>query len=412
MSKVVTISIGNELLNGATLDTNAYWLAQQFFQLGYSLERKYTIPDREKELIHILDQEIGKVEIIIMTGGLGPTSDDLTQSILANYFKSPVEKNIEWYEHLKKVYMQRRGEYQEHNLRQAWLPIQAEMIRNNLGTAPGTLFRKNNTLIFSLPGVPFEMKNMFSHEVLQIILKECPLNFVKIQKSILISGIGESDLAFQLKDWEKQLPSSVTIAYLPGIGYLKLNLMVQATSEKEANKILEKNLSDISSIIDPYKVNEIGVSFAESILKLFIDKQQAIGFVESCTGGLFSNEMTNYSGASSVFKGGIIAYTNEIKQSLVGVNPVILANYGAVSKETVIEMAEKGREQLKVDYCLSISGILGPEGGSEEQPVGTVYMAVATPTKTIYKKFHLGYERLQNKILAVNYGWNLLKENI
>lgn len=412
MSKVITISIGNELLNGLTLDTNSHWLAQQLNLEGYQLIRKYTIPDVPKDLVNVLDQEIGEVDIIIMTGGLGPTEDDLTQSILANYFNSPIEKNEFWYEHLKKLYIERRGGYEEHNLYQAWMPTKAQLIVNSLGTAPGMYFIKERTLIFSLPGVPFEMKNMFQNEVLKEMKIKYPVQTSKVQKSILIAGIGESDLAEKLKAWEERLLDDINVAYLPGVGYLKLNLTVEGDSLSVAKLKLEKYYQAIAKIIEPYKINEKGALFVESIFELLKAHHKTIGFVESCTGGLFSSELTNLPGSSSVFKGSIIAYANELKEKVVGVDLTTLKIFGAVSQEVAIEMAKKGREQLDVDYCLSISGILGPDGGSKEKPIGTVYMAVATSNEILVRKFHLGYERLENKELALNYGWNFLQQII
>src|SRR5690554_327851 len=408
--QTVIISIGNELLNGETLDTNSYWISSFLQPYGIDIVRKYTIEDTKEALVELLDKEIGQVSTIIMTGGLGPTKDDLTQGILAEYFGSPIEKDEALYEHLKQLFIKRRGLYEEHNLQQAWVPTKARVIKNGLGTAPGTCFEKQKTTVVSLPGVPFEMKAMMKEEVLPLLLTSWEINSFKSVKTLLVAGKGESDIAHLLNDWEAQLSDAFTLAYLPNLGLVRLRLQVVTKTQEESDNLLEKEVETLRKALGNHIVSEDGSDLPTVILSLLSKQNKTLGFVESCTGGLFSDEITNIPGASQSFRGSIIAYDNEIKSNVATANAETIEKYGAVSEESVREMALGGQKVLEVDYCLAVSGILGPGGGSEAKPVGTVWLAIAGPEELVTYQFYFGYDRLENKMMTVNYGLNMLRK--
>lgn len=412
MKNIILISIGDELLNGDTLDTNAQWISEKLNNFPVKIHRKYTILDEKQPLIEILSQYVGKMDLILMTGGLGPTEDDKTQGILADFFKSKIIKNEEIYEKLKAYFIKRKGFYEEHNLDQAYVPDNAKIIPNNLGTASGTWFEKEGTIVISLPGVPFEMKDMMKKTVLPDLEKLWKTKEVKYTKHVWIVGIGESDLAKKIADWEKSLDTNIKLAYLPKIGMLKLRMECFGKNKEEAENKVETAFDEIRSEIKEYIISENNTSLLDVVMQLIRKNKFTIGTVESCTGGYFSNTFTNIQGISEFYNGSLITYNYDIKEKIAKVDKKSLEKYGAVSEEVVYQMVKNGRNILNVDVCIAVSGLLGPDKGGEKEEVGTVFVGIAIHDAIQVHKLNVPYDRITNKSLVFNRTMHLLYKEL
>lgn len=386
------ISIGDELLIGQTLNTNAHWLSKQLNTIGFQIRQHVTISDDKEIIVAALDHSLRYSDVVIITGGLGPTKDDLTLEVLTKYFGGKLVQNQEVYQDIERLITGRGYRMNELNKQQALVPDVAQVIRNKNGTAPGTWFEKEGKIVVSLPGVPYEMKAMMEHEVIPSLKKRFELPHI-IHQMVYTQGVPESQLAEMLEDWENNLPQSIKLAYLPSPGRVKLRLSMEGKDKKKLEQTLENQLIDLQSIIGKFIF-----SFSESELEVVIgnllrEKQQTLATAESCTGGYIAHLITKVSGASDYFKGAIIAYANETKINQLNVNANDIEQFGAVSQQVVEQMATGVREQLKTDYGIATSGVAGPLGGTPEKPVGTVWIAVASVKGVKSKLFQLGKER-------------------
>lgn len=386
------ISIGDELLIGQTLNTNAHWLSKQLNTIGFQIRQHVTISDDKEIIVAALDHSLRYSDVVIITGGLGPTKDDLTLEVLTKYFGGKLVQNQEVYQDIERLITGRGYRMNELNKQQALVPDVAQVIRNKNGTAPGTWFEKEGKIVVSLPGVPYEMKAMMEHEVIPQLKKRFELPHI-IHQMVYTQGVPESQLAEMLEDWENNLPQSIKLAYLPSPGRVKLRLSMEGKDKKKLEQTLENQLNDLQSIIGKYIF-----SFSESELEVVIgnllrEKQQTLATAESCTGGYIAHLITKVSRASDYFKGAIIAYANETKINQLNVNANDIEQFGAVSQQVVEQMATGVREQLKTDYGIATSGVAGPLGGTPEKPVGTVWIAVATVKGVKSKLFQFGKER-------------------
>lgn len=412
MKNIILISIGDELLNGDTLDTNSQWISEKLNAFPVKIHRKYTILDEKEALVEILSQYVGKMDLILMTGGLGPTEDDMTQGILAEFFNSKIVKNEEIYEKLKSYFIKRKGSYEEHNLDQAFVPEKAKIIPNDLGTASGTWFEEKGTIVVSLPGVPFEMKDMMKKTVLPDLSDLWKTDEVKYTKHVWIAGIGESDLAKKIADWEKNLDEKIKLAYLPKTGMIKLRMECFAANIKEGKSIIEGAFDAIRDEIKEFIISENNTSLLEAVINLIRKHKKSIGTVESCTGGYFSNTFTNIEGISEWYNGSLITYNYQAKENIAKVNKTDLEKYGAVSQEVVYQMVKNGQKILNVDICIAVSGLLGPDSGGEKQEVGTVFVGIAIEDKIQVHKLKVPYDRLTNKTLVFNRTMHLLYKEL
>lgn len=389
------ITIGDELLIGQVVDTNSAWMARELNMIGIKVEQITSIGDDHEQIIKTLTEASERADVIIMTGGLGPTRDDITKIALCDFFKTHLIFDQRSFENIERIFNLRGYPMSELNRRQAEVPATCDALLNENGTAPGMWFRQNGRIYVSLPGVPFEMKALMTGHVLPLLK---PLsNKVILHKTILTQGVGESFLADKIKDWESALPSYIKLAYLPQPGMVRLRLSATGTSEDNLQEEINRHVMQLYSQIPEYIFGEDDDSLEEIIGKFLKNLNLTVATAESCTGGYIAHLITSIPGSSAYFKGSVVSYSNEIKISILGVNPGTLEEYGAVSRETVTEMAQGVLKKLNSDCAVAVSGIAGPDGGSEDKPVGTVWIAVITPFHgLVTKKFLFGEHRERN----------------
>lgn len=402
--EAIIITIGDEILVGQTLDTNSTHIAKELTPLGIKVKEIISISDTREHIIKSLDKALPESQFIILTGGLGPTNDDITKKVLTDYFKDELVIYPAILERIKDFFVRFNKPFLEVNRHQAMLPKNATIIENDLGTASGMWFKQGDKNILSMPGVPYEMKGLFAKFIDTIKGTYEVGNFY--HKTVQVSGIGESFLADLLSEWEKDnLEQDITVSYLPSVGALKLRL----TGRLDQKDIIDQNIAILKEKHPKYIIGDEFDKLENVIAQLLTDKKETLGTVESCTGGSIAQRMVSMSGSSSFYEGSFVSYSNELKANLVGVNPETIKANGAVSEEVVREMAENGRNKLNVDYCISTSGVAGPTGGTEEKPVGTVWIAVATPQNTYAKKFNFGHTRNRNILSTVQSSLNFLR---
>lgn len=404
--KAILVSIGDELLIGQTVNTNASWLGGELSVRGISISKVLTISDDELEIKEAINQSFQSADLIILTGGLGPTKDDITKKVLAEYFDSKFVMNQEALERIRTFFKQRGKEMLEVNELQASLPEKCTVLPNFHGTASGMWFERNGKVLVSLPGVPYEMKGLMQDFVFDKIA-----SFFKVgktyYKTLLTTGIGESFLAESIKEWEDKVrEEGFSLAYLPSPGMVKLRLT--AFKEEQFDKV-DVYLSEIEATYPNYCFGYDSDTLSKVVGGYLLELGATVGTVESCTGGGVANALITSVGASHYFQGGLITYSYDLKERMANVPSNLLNEYGAVSEQTVIAMANGGKDKLAVDYCISISGIAGPDGGTPEKPVGTVWMALATPTNTITKKINLGGNRERNIQMTIFAALNMLR---
>jgi nicotinamide-nucleotide amidase len=388
------LNIGDELLIGQIVNTNAVWLAQELNKRGVAVQRMTTVGDREMDIVAALTHAMQHQDIIIITGGLGPTKDDLTKDILTRFFNTRLVFHEEVFQLLDSFFKKRGRVLNEANKTQCYVPEACTVLMNYWGTAPGMLFEKEGKIIVSLPGVPLEMKELMNKYIFPLIESRYTLPPL-IHRSFLTEGIPESELMTILTDWENNLPPSIKLAYLPSAGQVTLRLSTLNTDGKGKELILEQE-EKLKAIIGHEIVGYDGETLEQVIQRIFIENKLTLGTAESCTGGYIAHKITSVPGSSAYFMGSVVSYHNRVKQEILQVKNETLQTVGAVSKETVIQMAENARKILHTDYTIAVSGIAGPDGGTPEKPVGTVWVAWATPQGTLTKKYAFGNDRLNN----------------
>ena len=402
------LAIGDELLYGQIIDTKSHWISQELDKIGVRVVRRSTIGDSRQSILAAFAEAEQRAEIILMTGGLGPTNDDLTKPLLAEYFNCNIELVPEALEAVRTFFEKRGRELTPLNELQAHLPTKCTYVPNELGTAPGMWFQENGKVWMSMPGVPHEMKKLMSDHVLPKIKELFPLPNI-YHKVIKTVGIGESWLADLIKDWEKNLPSHIKLAYLPSLGHVKLRLTAFGENNDKLYDEVEKEIEKVKPIIDKYIYGYNKESLEEAIGVLLKQQNKKVAFAESCTGGYISHLVTSIAGSSDYFQGSLIPYHNHFKDRLLHVDSETLNEYGAVSEETVIQMSENIRKMFEADFGLASSGIAGPGGGWAEKPVGTVWIACAMEHKTVTKKLQLTQDRMLNIQLTGVAVLNLLR---
>ncbi len=406
--KAELLTIGDELLYGQITDTNSQWMSAALSEAGIKVVRKTTVGDQEQEILTAFEEAERRADILLITGGLGPTSDDLTKPCLAKYFNCEVRIHEEALVEVTEFFKSRGRELTEINRQQAALPVCCEKITNRLGTAPGMWFERNGKVFVSMPGVPHEMKLMMTERIIPK-LKQTFSTPVIYHKVIRTAGIGESFLAEKISDWEKALPSHIKLAYLPSLGEVKLRLTCHGDSlaalENEASVLCDTLQEKIGKFIYGFGNDPLEVVVGNMLRQ----KKLTLAAAESCTGGYLSHLVTSIPGSSDYFKGSIIPYANTIKTDQLGVTPETLEKFGAVSEETIIEMAKHIRTKFNTDIGVATSGIAGPGGGSEEKPVGTVWIAYADYHQTITRKLQLSKDRIINIKLTALAVLNLLR---
>ncbi|KQS39800.1 competence/damage-inducible protein A [Pedobacter sp. Leaf194] len=408
------ITIGDEILIGQIVDTNSAWMAKQLNAIGVSVKQITSVSDNEDHIIQSLADAEKRADIIFITGGLGPTKDDITKKTLAKYFNMGFRRDEGALEMVRQIFEKYKRPLIDINMQQADVPDGCEVIVNKNGTAPCMWFEQNGKIFVSMPGVPYEMMYLMDDEILPRIKAKFKLPSI-IHKTILTANIGESFLAKEIEEIEDGLPRHIKLAYLPKLGQVRLRL--SATGENEA--LLKNEVDNAAKLIiekiKKFVVVDDDIPLEKAVLNLMKEKGLTLSTAESCTGGYIAHLITQHPGCSSVYWGGAVAYAYELKESILGVKISTLNTFGAVSEETVLEMAEGAILHFKTDYAIAVSGIAGPDGGTGDKPVGTVWIAIASKNKSLAKVFNFSNKRIQNiersAVSALVMLLNLLKED-
>jgi len=390
--KAEIITIGDEILIGQIIDTNSSWIGQELSKIGVSVVHRTSVSDSEQDIVDALNAAKDRADIIILTGGLGSTKDDITKLTLCNYFNSSLvinEKVLEW---VTKIFSNRKLPMIDTNKNQAMVPEICEVLFNKSGTAPGMWFDVDDKIYISMPGVPFEMKTIFTEEAIPKLKQKFSFPVI-IHRTIQTTSIGESFLAKKIEDWENDLPSHIKLAYLPSVGQVRLRLSGLGEDHDKLNEEIKIIITALYHIIGEYIFGVEDDTLQKSVGELLHKKNKTLSTAESCTGGYISHLITSVPGSSSYYIGSIISYSNEIKTHELNVDENILNTHGAVSKECVSKMAEQIRIKFNTDYAIATSGIAGPDGGTLDKPLGTVWIAVSSKTETFARIYNMGDNR-------------------
>jgi len=403
------ITIGDELLIGQVIDTNSAWMAQELNKIGIKVSKRIAVGDNSDNIWSALDQESIDSDIIFITGGLGPTADDITKPLLCKYFNGELMLHQETLDHVTNLFENIfKRPLTERNIKQAEVPNTCKVIFNKRGTAPGMWFEKNGKIFVSLPGVPFEMKGLMTDEVIPKIKSLKSLSPI-LHRTLVTFGIGESMLADMIQDFELALPHQVKLAYLPNHGIVRLRLTASGNDVDQISTILNERFSKLKDLVHEFLIADEDITMQNIVGKLLQQKNKTLATAESCTGGYLSHLITAIPGSSKWFNGAIVAYSNDVKESLLFVNQNTIKENGAVSESVVKEMALGLLKQTQSDYAIAVSGIMGPDGGTAEKPVGTVWVAAVSQEKILTKRFHFRFDRLKNiEVTALN-ALNLLR---
>lgn len=406
--KAIIITIGDEILLGQTLDSNSGYIARSLAHTGFEVVKILSIPDKREEIIKSLGFAIGHSDLVILTGGLGPTKDDVTKKVLADFFDSKLEERPEVLGWLKELLESRGIAMNANNRSQAILPDNCRTLRNYKGTASGMWFDSDGKSVISLPGVPFEMEHLMETYVIPELKAEYP-DLALEYRMLKVYDVPESMLAQHLEVWEDGLPEGVGLAYLPSAGLVKLRV----TAKGNAIKLLDDYYESLKTALSGYRfVEGEGAALEKQAGELLKEKGVTVATAESCTGGYIAHLFTSIAGSSGYFKGAVVAYSDEVKINVLGVKKEDIERYGVVSESVVKQMAEGVKRITGADYAISTSGIAGPGGGTEDKPVGTVWIGIATPHKTIAQKFTFSFIRERNIAKASIKGIELLIDQL
>ncbi|RYY26392.1 MAG: competence/damage-inducible protein A [Chitinophagaceae bacterium] len=404
------ITIGDELLIGQVVDTNSAWMARELNDNGIWLKRRVAVGDNKDDIVRTLAEESREAHIILITGGLGPTADDITKPVLCEFFGGKMVVNEAALANVKNILAKLTNRpVLERNLKQAEVPDVCTVINNKRGTAPGMWFEKDGKIFVSMPGVPHEMQGMMTDDVIPRLKRHFEMPFIR-HRTLMVAGIGESYVAEHIQSWENQLPANIKLAYLPNYGMVRLRLTGIDDDELIINNALDTQFTQLKELVKEWLVTDKDQNMQQVVAEMLNKAGKTLGTAESCTGGYIAHILTAAPGASSYFKGSIVSYSNAIKQGLLGVEEQTLNQHGAVSEETVTQMAKAALSQLNTDYCVAVSGIMGPDGGSSEKPVGTVWVAAAGRNSILTQKFHFRFNRARNIDLTANFSLNLLRQ--
>lgn len=409
--KAEIITIGDEILIGQIVDTNSAWIAEQFNLNGIEIYQITSVHDDHNHIMEALKKAEEKVDLVIITGGLGPTKDDITRNTLCEYFGTRLVVHEPTLEHIKERFKKRNIDMNKLNRDQALVPESCTVLPNMAGTAPGMWFEKNDTCFASLPGVPFEMKYLIEYEVLPRLRHSGKTGAI-YHKTVQTQGIPESMLAMKLEEWESALPENIKLAYLPNPMSVRLRLSAMGTDENMLKQQVENEVEKLRKLIPENIFGYDADTLAEIIGRLLTENGKTLAVAESCTGGYIAHLITSVPGSSNYFNGSVTAYSNAVKQNILQVQETSLIEYGAVSKAVATEMAVGAREVLHADFAVATTGIAGPDGGTEDKPVGTVWIAVANAEKVIAKKFLFGDNRERNIIRSSQTALQMLRRLI
>lgn len=406
--KAEIITIGDEILIGQIVDTNSAWMGQQLNLLGIEIYQVTSVHDNREHILRSIDDASKNADLVLITGGLGPTKDDITKKCLCEYFDTELVFHPEVFEHVKSLLSSRNVVINQLNRDQALLPANCTVLHNTVGTASGMWFEKDGVIFISMPGVPFEMEAIMTEEVFPR-LKQLGINQSIVHKTVLTIGLPESMLAEKIEKWEDALPENIKLAYLPSPMMVRLRLSGYGTDELALKAEIDKQVRTLETIIPEaifgYDNDNLGIAVG----KMLIASGKTMVTAESCTGGSIAQFMTSNPGSSAYFKGGVVAYSNEVKSKMLQVPAEVIEKHGAVSQEVAELMAVGARKALDADYSVATTGIAGPDGGSEEKPVGTVWIAVASSVGVLSNKYVFKHNRERNIIRSTHTALNMLR---
>ncbi|MVN89650.1 competence/damage-inducible protein A [Mucilaginibacter aquatilis] len=389
------ITIGDEILIGQIVDTNSAWMAQALNAIGIRIKQISSVSDDRNHILNALKEAQERADIILITGGLGPTKDDITKKTLADYFGVDMVADEEALQNVIRIFAKYNRPLLEVNRQQAMVPANCEVLNNHNGTAPGMWFEHSGKIIVSMPGVPHEMMYMVEHQVIPKLKQAFKLPFI-IHKTLLTVGEGESFLAERIADIEDSLPPYIKLAYLPKLGQVRLRLSGYAENEQSLQSEIDAFAAKLTERLGNIIAAADDIPLEKALMNRLEQQGQTVSVAESCTGGYLSHLFTQHSGSSATFLGGAVSYANELKQEILGVSAQTLAAYGAVSEQTATEMVRGALSKFKSDYSIAITGIAGPTGGTDNKPVGTVWIGVAGLGECVVRKFQFGNKRQQN----------------
>jgi nicotinamide-nucleotide amidase len=424
--KIEIINIGNELLIGQVVNSNASWMAEQLNLAGFSVGRVTIIRDHHDEILEALEEAGKRAPIVLITGGLGPTKDDITKKALCEFFDAKLIFSEEAYLNIERLFGSRGYQITEPNRQQAFIPENCIPIPNYNGTAPGMWFEGRRTAdggrrtadssyrlatYVSMPGVPFEMKAMMTDEIIPRLKERFPGSAI-VHRTVLTQGVGESFLSETLEPWETRLPREISLAYLPQPGIVRLRLTGSGSSEEKIKKAIDEEIRKLQELIPEYIFGYDEETLEEIVGKMLAERGATLATAESCTGGYIAHLLTSIPGSSRYFRGSFVVYSNDLKEEVLGVLPESLKKYGAVSETVVTEMAIGAQTRLNADYVIAVSGIAGPDGGTKDKPVGTTWIAIATPEEVFARKLLFGEHRGRNIRRAALEGLNMLRKTL
>lgn len=410
--KAEILTIGDEILIGQIVDTNSAWLGQELNLLGIKVNRINSISDDHFAIISALEESLSRADIVLITGGLGPTKDDITKKAIADFFQVEMIFNEDVMDYVASLFAARGIVMAESNKSQAMLPANCKVLHNSNGTAPGMWFEKDNKVIVSMPGVPYEMKGIFSEEVIPSLKQHFKTPIIK-HKTVLTQGVGESTLMEKIETWENSLAANaLKLAYLPQPGMVRLRISGVGENEKQLEDLIQSKVEELQQLIPSYIFGYDNETLEQVVGQLLAKNGKTLSTAESCTGGYIAHLITSISGSSAYFMGSVVAYDNRIKEEILNVSHQNLIDFGAVSQQVVEEMALGVQAKFKTDYAIATSGIAGPTGGTAEKPVGTVWVAIASPLGVKSKLLRFGNSRERNIRQAAIFALNLLRKEI
>ena len=411
MIQATIITIGDELLIGQVIDTNSAWMAQELNKAGIRVARRVAVGDVWDEIWNALDEESKHAQIILITGGLGPTSDDITKPLLCKYFGGKLVVDEGAKQNVINIFTKLKRPMIERNLLQSEVPDVCTVIQNKRGTAPGMFFNKDGKIFVSMPGVPHEMKGMMEDDVIPHLTKQFKLPVI-IHRTLLTAGVGESFLADLIQDFEEALPPQIKLAYLPNYGMVRLRLTSSGFEKIQIEKDIETQFAQLQLLVKDYLVTNVDEPMERVVGKLLLQKNKTMCTAESCTGGYIAHLLTSIPGSSEFYDGSVVSYSYGAKEDLLNVNHQTLLTKGAVSEEVVTEMAKGALQNIKSNYVIAVSGIMGPGGGLPEKPVGTAWIAVGSKEKIAAQKVFFRFDRARNIQLTAVTALNLLRQFI
>ena len=403
------ITIGDEILIGQIIDTNSAWMGQQLNMQGIQVGKIVTVSDTHKDITEAVDAALLEADIILLTGGLGPTKDDITKKALADYFGVDMRFSESTYNRIQRLFQKFGKSMTKAHHEQSYMPANADILMNKMGTAPGMWFEHKGKVLVSMPGVPYEMKYLMEAEVLPKLKKQFPGKPIA-HRTILTVGEGESRIADLIDPFIEALPANIKMAYLPGTGQVRLRLTGTGDDENELNALLDKKVEELKPLIAELVFGFEKEKLEEVVGRMFLEKGKTLATAESCTGGFLAHKITSIPGSSAYFMGSVIAYSNAVKMNQLNVKPDTLKNHGAVSEETVKEMMQGALDLLKTDLAIAISGVAGPDGGTPEKPVGTIWIAIGDKNNTKTYQLNLWKDRMKNIEYTTTVALNVIRK--